>query len=560
MVEQINYENLIPAQPEEDVVAFAIDQGAFQTNYLVYQSGRVYEPLEDRMKGMVQVACSACGQQFYADKIQAGGCGHSCAPAPFGWRNWNPGDNVISGQNTLCPLCGAEAETVHVGNMRLYNGELVDDAYVTVLSRLPVEGRADRLVVTDWVVRRCVNKQAAARFEVWPFAAWVVEETKITRLMGYTKFMGHISLFGHWEQRKAFVNCEGGTGMVMPWEPSLLEGTTAENCKLDLYQKAGGTQLVAYLALWRRRPTVENLLVQGCGELVTAWIDSEIEFKSYISTRSSGIPKLEAVNWKGKRPSQMLGLNKEEFRHLRQMKWDTDDLARYKTVRDAGVPVRLPEDMELLRKVQTYELNRILEEVTKADFWRVLRYLSRQKENWSTLRDYWRMAREDGRNLEESLVRWPRDLKAAHARQIEERRAIAAREAAAKRAERIAKRAPLFQARAEALDKLSFALDGLLIRPCANEDELIAEGNSLHHCVAGYAQNHASGKTAILFIRRADKPEEPYFTLEFDEKQLVVRQNRGLRNCDRTPEVEAFETAWLAWIKSTMKKAKVRVA
>ena len=119
----------------------------------------------------------------------------------------------------------------------------------------------------------------------------------------------------------------------------------------------------------------------------------------------------------------------------------------------------------------------------------------------------------------------------------------------------------MFQARAKALDKLSFTLNGLLIRPCANEEELIAEGKLLHHCVADYAQDHANGETAILFIRRADKPEEPYFTLEFDEKNLVVKQNRGLRNCDRTPEVEAFEKAWLDWAKKNVKKkARVRAA
>ena len=73
-MEQINYEQLIPAQPEEDVVAFAIDRGAFQGNYLIYKSDRVYDPLEDRVRDMVQVACSACGEQFYAEKIQAGGC------------------------------------------------------------------------------------------------------------------------------------------------------------------------------------------------------------------------------------------------------------------------------------------------------------------------------------------------------------------------------------------------------------------------------------------------------------------------------------------------------
>lgn len=291
-MEQINYEQLLPAQPAEDVVPFALEQGAFSRNYLIYRSDRVYELLEDRMKDAVKVICSTCGEHFHAEKIKADGCHHSYAPAPFGWRNWNPNDIIISGQHTLCPLCGAEADTVHVSGMRLYSGELVDDDYVTILSRLPVEGRTDRLVVTDWCIRRCIDKDGRTRYEIWPYTAFVVEERKIVRLMGYAKNIGGaISLFGKWKQRKTFANRCGGTGMVMPWKPSLLNGTTAENSKLDLYIAAGGKQLAAYLALWRKCPAVENLLVQGCGKLVKAWIESEVE--SYLY--GGGIPKLTAA-------------------------------------------------------------------------------------------------------------------------------------------------------------------------------------------------------------------------------------------------------------------------
>ena len=78
--------------------------------------------------------------------------------------------------------------------------------------------------------------------------------------------------------------------------------------------------------------------------------------------------------------------------------------------------------------------------------------------------------------------------------------------------------------------------------------------------MASYARSHASGKTAILFIRQAKAPDKPFFTLEFDEKKMVVVQNRGLRNCDRTPEVEAFEKAWLEGIRQIKVQGRIRVA
>lgn len=557
-MEQINYEKLIPQEPITDVVAFAQQQGEFENAYMIYRSERVYDPLNIGTVCSVKVTCSACGHTFYAEKVPAGGCRHSYAPAPFGWRDEQMPNAVIDGDKTLCPSCYKEAKTVHVGSMRAYGGELIDDAWVTELSRLPVEGLADRLVLTEWCIRRCINKQGVTRYEIWPYTAWVVEEKKVVRLMGYLKNIGgRICLFGEWRQRKQFEDVYGSAKLIVPWDKSLLEGTTAENSKLDLYQtEKRGRELVSYLALWRRRPHVENLLVQGCGNLVRTWIKKEMNSGYY----HGGIPKLEEVNWKEKRPAQMLGLTKDEFRHMRQGHWNAEDLGKYKLVRDSGVPVRLPQDMELLKKVENYDCSRILEEAPKSDFWRTVRYLVKQKEHWYTLRDYRNMARNAGRDMTDNLVQWPRNLTAAHNRYVEERQARLDKEEKEKRAKEIAERSALFAERAAELEWLSFEADGLLIRPCVNEDELVQEGHELHHCVSSYARRHAEGRTAILFIRHTDTPDEPFFTLEFDEKNLVVAQNRGLRNCDRTPEVEAFEKAWLEWVRQIKSKGRIKVA
>ena len=558
MSEQINYEHLLPKLPEEDIVGFAREQGAFRTNYLIYRHDKVYNPMQFQRVETVRVTCTCCGTTCYMDKHPV-----NCpqyARAPFGWWNSDTKEAVISGDQTVCPCCGCAAKTVHIGEMRSYNGEIVEDAWVSVLKRLPVEGERDRLALLDWCIRRCINKNGQTRMEIWPFTAWVVEEKKIVRLMGFLKNIGgSFSLFGEWKQRKQFRDDYDQMRYLMPWDPAMLEGTTAENCKLDLYIKAEGKRLVRYLALWRRRPAVENLLVQDCGHLVRDWIDKEAQSGS----DRSGVPKIPEVNWKEKRPARMLGLNMEEFRRLRQDGWSTADLDRYRLARDAGLTVRLPADMELLRTAEVYNINRMLEEHPKAEFWRTLRYLGRQKADWSTLRDYWRMAEQDGMDLTDNLVRWPRNLIAAHRRQIDERLAVREREKAEqeralaeKRAKEREARRPLFAQRAAELERYTYKLDGLLIRPCADENELIAEGKALHHCVANYAQDHAEGKTAIFFIRKTSAPDEPFYTLEFDEKAKVVQQNRGLRNCDRTEEVVAFEAAWLDWVRS-MKRVKV---
>ena len=155
------------------------------------------------------------------------------------------------------------------------------------------------------------------------------------------------------------------------------------------------------------------------------------------------------------------------------------------------------------------------------------------------LRDYWNMSETLSRDLSDPSVKYPADLIAAHDWASELMKQ--------KEAEGMAE---LFRIRRRLLKKYVFASHGLIIRPAASQRELTAEGDALHHCVGSYGEKHATGKTAIFFIRLVNRPKEPYFTLELDEKTLTVRQNRGKNNCGRTPEVEAFEKEWLAWVRA----------
>jgi hypothetical protein len=148
-------------------------------------------------------------------------------------------------------------------------------------------------------------------------------------------------------------------------------------------------------------------------------------------------------------------------------------------------------------------------------------------------------------NLNDRSVLFPKNLVAAHDRQAEIERFRLAEEKKAKEAEKANSLRGLFQARFEQLNRYSFQMQGLIIRPAASYEEFIDEGSVLRHCVAGYAERHAKGETALFWIRKTEAPDEPYYTLQFNEKTQDVVQNRGKNNCDRTPEITAFELRWL---------------
>jgi hypothetical protein len=65
--------------------------------------------------------------------------------------------------------------------------------------------------------------------------------------------------------------------------------------------------------------------------------------------------------------------------------------------------------------------------------------------------------------------------------------------------------------------------------------DIINEGYKLHHCVGGYVDNVIDGRTDILFIRKTDNIEKPFYTLEV--RNGAVRQCHGFGNCN--VEVEA---------------------
>lgn len=76
--------------------------------------------------------------------------------------------------------------------------------------------------------------------------------------------------------------------------------------------------------------------------------------------------------------------------------------------------------------------------------------------------------------------------------------------------------------------------------------EIIEEGKNQHHCVAGYAQRHLTGKLTILFMRDVNNPSAPLYTIEMQDKKLI--QIRGFQNSAPTKEAAMFKDKWLKWV------------
>ena len=534
-MEQIDYVPLLPKEPPEGTLGWGIRQGAFEEEFLIYKAAWEYEPLEDRNRRVVEVACTACERSFVAERMDVEACSGSYAPAPFGWFSEGTGEPAISGMTTKCPICGCVAETKHVTNVPqgIWQYE-----WITTAHRIKVPGKRDRFVLCDWRYQRTITKQGQSFFDPHLWTAWVVEERKIIRIAGYRKNFTKLIPQAPTQTKRYYDDYRKALYAAPITEKDLI-GTTAENSKLDLYIRQGGEWIVSYLALWRKKPQVENLVVQGYSKLVDSLIKSEMG--AYANT--SRIPVVPLINWKEKRPGRMLHMEKWQERMVGK-NLDRNKLEQLVWAEQSGLKLDTQEKLLRLLEIGGYQAKMLWENST--DFWRSVRYLQKDRTRTAgNLIDYWNMARKLKLDLEEPQVRWPKDLKKAHDRAVELHNRMECEITAAD-----------FRKRADQLAEFAWYRDGIFIRPCAHEAELRREGKELHHCVATYANRYRKGETAIFFIRKQEEPETPWFTLELDEKNLTVRQNRGKYNCARLPEIQAFETAWLEWLQSKLKKQK----
>ena len=60
----------------------------------------------------------------------------------------------------------------------------------------------------------------------------------------------------------------------------------------------------------------------------------------------------------------------------------------------------------------------------------------------------------------------------------------------------------------------------------------------MHHCVATYIDQVAKGETTILFLRKKQDPETPFYTMEVNNGVMI--QCRAKYNGDMTEEVKEF--------------------
>lgn len=538
-----NYAQMLPTAPPDGTLETAFRKGAFKMQRLVYRVEYYREPLTDEKVKGVRVTCTGCGETWIADYVPGGACRHGGATFGFYLDKDGP---VASGSSVLCPCCGAQARCTHIGDFR---NVIRDEYWGMTVGRLE-----DKLVLYGWLFQRITDKDGQTQFTIWPYEAYVVEKRKIVRLMGYERCMSSVSLFGHWEQRKKYIDYWKNANLL-GFDQRLLEGSTAENSALGKYLSAAGEDAmpVTYLRLWQKHPAIENLIVQGAGRLIADAIRHECNSYYY---NAAAAPKLDWVNWKEKRPAAMLGLSKPEFKLAIREELTAKEIKTFGALRSAE-KVSVDEALRLIRYHGANAVNEVMSATTGLrrgqSALRCLRYTEKQKENTWMLRDYWRTAEMAGENIERNL--FPKNLKREHDRVTELYRIQMDAKRQEEQKKKMEERAEAFAKSVANFAPLAFEKDGIFIRPVMDEAELILEGKQQEHCCGTYAAKLARGESMIFLMRHSKEPEKSWYTLELSKTGEVL-QNRGYKNRDKTKDAQKFEDEWIQIVRERMKQPK----
>lgn len=301
---------------------------------------------------------------------------------------------------------------------------------------------------------------------------------------------------------------------------------------LQLYNMQDGLLALAMIA---RYPCIEYMTKLG-------WTD-------FLQRRLSGSLPQNLINWNGRTMAQVLRLKKSRLGELKGQKIgvSVELVAVLQWADKLGIRcgARLAAALANACRGDGKDIKARLTGTVgllpagKRD--KALKYIANIG-NRGEIDDYWRAEAAIGGNLGDDAVAFPANFRQAHDRTVRRRKyaANSIHDGQIKK-------------RLEKLDaKYGFRFGGLILRPAASSAEVIREGEALSHCVGGYVQSYAEGRTNIFVLRRAVEPDTPWRTVEIANDGHVV-QDRGYHNDWGSGSLmtehyrAALDLFWQAW-------------
>lgn len=311
---------------------------------------------------------------------------------------------------------------------------------------------------------------------------------------------------------------------------------------------------IKYLCLYSLHPSMEMFLKLGFEDAVHEWM-------------YENRPHRRLFDWNANTPPAALKLTPQEFNYFQKINKHNNPTSKildlYKKLKKYDSKVSFDDVVHVLDECPSHcniiDMVKLTGEPTR----HCLNYLQNQyflvngekiktpslSYTMTTYKDYIQAATKLGYDLANPVVSFPKDLQTAHDTAIR----------LVKYEENKEKLEHMKKIDVGRRKKYEYSDERFMITLPPDMQSIIDEGKALSHCVGGYADRHAEGKTTILFLRKVTEPNVPFYTIEIDGNNM--RQYHGYRNDALTgykplPEVKEFVEKWLAWLKKGSKRSK----
>ena len=335
-----------------------------------------------------------------------------------------------------------------------------------------------------------------------------------------------------------------------------LSGTAMQYADLEGYLEERGHNRnpIYFLEYHEKYPVIEFLWKAG--------------YRNIVHNRIFGMDRenRNAILWERKKLKECFKFPLRILKLMPPEEWSLNDIQRVNDlwekyggkVTDTEIRLVLQSkvDIQLWSRATTY-----------ANAGRILKYIKNQtdkrkeknpdkrsisqNDTAQAYRDYLQECEQLHLDLHDKEILFPKDLTAAHNRTMEQ-----------VKFEKNKADQEKFQKAVEKLEKFAWGEGEFFIRPAREQMELTAEGKALHHCVGGYIRDMAEEKTAIFFLRKANEPDKPFYTLELQKKRVIQCRTEHNASYDRNPDVKNFVDMWMEKVvkKGGKKKAKEAAA
>ena len=482
-------------------------------------------------KGNVQGTCSVCGRKVHAR-----------------------GRRFVQGTRVNCPNCGTGVSCV------LENGSVFASNYIENIVAVQKGTDGKTVFFRQWLLHR----DNSARWEhiedfLQETVRYAIRRNKTAKWQKQGKESYYMRTeryeldeWTRWQDNRIY---DGSYFFYTGGIEEALSGTAMQYADLEGYLEERGHNKnpIYFLEYHARYPVIEFLWKAG--------------YRNIVHNRIFGMDRenRNAIHWERKKLKECFKFPLRILKLMPPEEWKLDDVQRANYLwKNYGERIT---DAEMRMALQSRtDVQSLTGAMPYAGIGKILKYIQKQTEKRKeekghttytlegiirAYRDYLRECEQLHFDLHDREILFPKDLVAAHDRTMKQ---IAFEKNKADQEK--------FQKAVNKLEKFAWQKGGFLIRPAREQMELTAEGKALHHCVGGYIRDMAEEKTAIFFLRKANEPDKPFYTLELQKKRVIQCRTEHNASYDRNPDVKNFVDMWMEKVvkKGGKKKAKEAAA